>query len=145
MASLYNSSQSRINTIRIRAWRHEPIDDPTATAAGIRTIPEVRPYVVDGSIFPIEGLPAGVDAAVPEETVERARVLATRKLQQVVGGQVVVLVDGLNDTGEQIAELGVVGQRKAFTQQRRSQWRCGDRMGVERGRGRYWRCDGGWQ
>ena len=60
--------------------RHEPIDDPTATAAGIRTIAEVRPYVVDGSIFPIEGLPAGVDAAVPEETVERARVLATREL-----------------------------------------------------------------
>ena len=59
---------------------YEPIDDPTPTAAGIRAIPEVRPYVVDGPVFPIEALPAGVNAAVPEETVKRALVFATGEL-----------------------------------------------------------------
>lgn len=60
--------------------RDEPIDDPTTTAAGIRAITEVGPYVVDGSVFPIEALPAGVNAPVPEETVERALVFATGEL-----------------------------------------------------------------
>ena len=90
--------------------------------------------MVDGSVFPIEALPAGVDAAVPEETVKCALVFATGELEQVVWRHVVVLVDSLHDMREQIAELRVVGQRKAFTQESRSQWGCGDRMGVERGR-----------
>ena len=60
--------------------RHEPIDDPTPTAAGVGAIPEVRPYVVDRPVFPIEALPAGVNAAVPEETVKRALVFATGEL-----------------------------------------------------------------
>lgn len=75
-------SQFGINTRRYGEvkGRDEPIDDPTTTAAGIRAITEVRPYVVDGSVLPIEALPAGVNAPVPEETVERALVFATCEL-----------------------------------------------------------------
>ena len=76
----------------------EPIDNPTATTAGIRAIPEVRPYVVNGPVLSIEALPAGANAAVPEETVERALVLAARELQQVVWWHVVRPVNDLDDT-----------------------------------------------
>ena len=116
--------------------RDEPIDDPTATAAGIWPIPEVGPYVVDGPVLPSETLPTGTRATVPEEAVERALVFAARELQQVVGRHVDVPVDGLDDAGERIAELGVVWKRKAFSQQGRGEWRCGHRMmRVERGHG----------
>jgi len=76
--------------------RDAPIDDPTATAAGIRPIPDVRPYVVDGPVPPAEALPAGARAAVPEEAVERALVLVPRELRQV-GQYVDVPVDGMDD------------------------------------------------
>jgi len=56
-------------------------------------------------------------AAIPEETAERALVFVARELQQVVGRHVDVPVDGLDDTGERIAELGVVWKRKALAQE----------------------------
>jgi len=79
------------------------IDDPTSTTAGVRPISEVRPDVVNGTVFPIEALPAGANTAVPEETVECALVFAARELQEVVWWYVVVLVDGLDDTRERVA------------------------------------------
>jgi len=92
--------------------------------------------VVDGPVLPSETLPTGTRATVPEEAVERALVFAARELQQVVGRHVDVPVDGLDDAGERIAELGVVWKRKAFSQQGRGEWRCGHRMmRVERGHG----------
>ena len=57
----------------------------------------MRPHVVDRAVLPVEALPARAHAAVPEETVERARVVAARELQQVVGGHVFVLVEDLDD------------------------------------------------
>lgn len=91
--------------------------------------------MVDRSVLSIEALLARVNAAVPEETLERALVFAARELQQVVWWYVVVLVDNLDDARERVAELRVVRQGEAFAQQGRGEWRCGHRMRMVRGRG----------
>jgi len=81
LESLYSYGEVGVNTRRHGVkGKHEPIEDPTATTASIRAIPEVRPYMVDSPVFPIEALPTGVSAAVPEETVEGTLVFATREL-----------------------------------------------------------------
>ena len=77
--------------------------------------------MVDCSVLSIEALLARVNAAVPEETVERALVFAAHELQQVVWRYVVVLVDNLDDARERVAELRVVRQGEAFTQQGRGE------------------------
>ena len=76
----------------------------------------MQPYLVDDPVLPAEALSTGARAAVPEEIVPRALVLAPRGLQQVVGRHVDVPVNGLDDMGERVAELSVVWKRKAFSQ-----------------------------
>jgi len=90
--------------------------------------------VVDRAVLPVEALPTGAGGAVPEETVVRALVFAAGELQEVLGRDVAVLVDGLDDTRERVAELGVVRQGEALAQQGRGERSCGHRVGVEGGR-----------